>query len=59
MASIATYVEFIKYENFASWSYWAGLLPVLIFSIPFVIIRFEIIKRLKKKIKGENKEVIK
>ena len=55
LASIATYVEFVRYNEFVWWSYWVGVFPVFIFSIPFVIVRFEIKRRLMEKIKRTNR----
>ena len=44
----------MQIQNFLWWSLWVGLLPVFIFSIPFVIVRFEIRKKLKE-IKRKNR----
>jgi hypothetical protein len=51
LTSILTYWEFIKYENYEFWAYCVGFSPVVIVSVSFVIVRLDLINKLKKKMK--------
>jgi len=55
LTSILTYWEFIKFYNYESWSYLVGIAPVIAISIAFVIVRKDIIKNLKKRLKNREK----
>jgi cell division protein FtsW (lipid II flippase) len=55
LTSILTYWEFIKYQNYESWSYLAGISPVVVISVAFVILKLHIIKRLKEWVKNRKK----